>query len=70
MKNPCVPNCPERSRTCHAECDRYTAFYASRRAANAANLEEKGVTAFRTEQVLKTIDRNEKRRNRKHYVYR
>lgn len=28
MKAPCK-NCPERSETCHSECDRYKAFHAA-----------------------------------------
>lgn len=26
LESPCKPDCPERSPTCHGECDRYFAF--------------------------------------------
>ena len=28
MKNPCVKECPDRSPTCHAECEKYAEFAA------------------------------------------
>lgn len=28
MNNPCVKDCPDRSATCHAECEKYAAFAA------------------------------------------
>lgn len=31
-KNPCVKDCPNRSATCHAECEKYAAFAKDREA--------------------------------------
>lgn len=28
VKNPCAKDCPDRSPTCHGECERYAAFAA------------------------------------------
>lgn len=28
MKNPCVKECPDRSPTCHGECEKYAAYAA------------------------------------------
>jgi hypothetical protein len=34
MKNPCDKNCPNRSPTCHCECEAYLAFFEERQREN------------------------------------
>ena len=38
MKSPCEKNCPDRSPTCHGECEKYLEYYAHRRKIDKAKL--------------------------------
>lgn len=35
MTNPCAPDCPDRSPTCHANCKAYLEYYAEQRKGDA-----------------------------------
>lgn len=41
MKNPCQPDCPQRSGTCRLTCDTVKAFYESRREGNEQRAKER-----------------------------
>lgn len=41
--NPCVKDCPNRSATCHAECERYAAFAKEREAVLAQKNKQQSI---------------------------
>lgn len=44
MTNPCKRDCPDRSPTCHTECEKYRAYAAEKAAQRARRWEESQVT--------------------------
>lgn len=46
MKNPCAKECPDRSPTCHSECEKYTAFAEERAEKRATMMKENEVVGY------------------------
>ena len=59
--NPCQPDCPERSRTCHARCEKYSRFHADNLKRNEKHIVESMVTSYIAESVRTNIDKNRRR---------
>lgn len=41
VENPCARDCPDRTATCHAECEKYARFFAWREEQRKKRAEEK-----------------------------
>lgn len=55
-KHPCVQTCPDRTATCHGQCDRYSVYEAKMKAYYAER-EEMARGRRPTDQIKKMIDR-------------
>lgn len=52
--NPCKRDCPDRSATCHAECERYAAYWKQKREENEkSHIEQRSVYHVREMMVFK-----------------
>jgi len=55
MKNPCKKDCPDRSPTCHAECEAYLAFFHHNKEKNRKNLMQSQINTYVNDEVNKSI---------------
>lgn len=53
IPNPCMPDCPYRSGTCHADCKAYADYAAARRQIYAVRIDESDATGFARERQLR-----------------
>lgn len=50
----CLPDCADRSATCHSTCEKYLAWRKKVNDRNAAEFKKKNVEAYTVSQVIKT----------------
>lgn len=58
--NPCRKDCPNRSPTCHGECDAYAEYFELRRAERKAEHDDAGVEFVRKGSYYQYIKKAEK----------
>lgn len=51
MKSPCKKDCPDRSPTCHAECEAYLAFHKHNQEKYKKHMKETDILQYIKEQV-------------------
>lgn len=54
MKNPCKKDCPDRSSTCHAECEKYLAFHEHNKREHAKNLMQSRINDYIQKEIVKS----------------
>lgn len=62
LDNPCKPNCPERSQTCHSTCPDYIKFRKSLDERNKKIRNAKSMCDMLDEYVVRDIRKNKKRK--------
>ena len=55
MKNPCKKDCPDRSPTCHSECEPYLKFYEHNKEKNRKNLIKSQIGTYVNDEVNKSL---------------
>lgn len=64
MKNPCTPDCPDRSQSCHGVCDKYAAFVAYREKIRAEQQRDIEPRAYEITKITRAL-RKRRAKNRK-----